>query len=629
MERAPSGDPRFRAIFDAHHRELHAYCLRRLGVHDANEATADALLAAWRRVGESPDRGVRPWLFDFARHAVALTRRGRTHVRVVARQGVAVPVVPGGGALQLVRHPSAQGVHRELAGLREVDREVVQLEMWEGMTREEIAATLGLTLRSVEHRRRRAMARLAARFPIRAEGVDVRSIAERIEAADPVPSLDSFPHSAASSGALLALVDERHAPAGPLVPLDVDRPKGGARGLMLAGLIAAVPVLAVLFLVVGVVGPPERPARPPTTAPAPTLPIVRPERPFAPDTTVPAGLTLPADTPALEVVETMYARWSQADISGYRALIDDGIAGYNLASFDHSAWYRLISGVADVRSCFAVGPDNVHCTTTYYSGLAHGQELYREEVEFIVAAGRIVSIETPGQLGMFNSGFDRDGLVAYRNWVLANGPDRFEPLFAFATTILLHTPELRNAHQTLMDEYREETTPSESLRGAMPIKVIDTYYGRLAAGDPTGARLLVTATSTDAVELVPTDREVWYSDVTGVAMGRICDTISTIQVQCDVTLYSGLEPGAELTGRLLLYTVIDGLIVDIEALGPLESVETTDEAGLALYRAWLTMTDPDAAAVLFTDEGTIELDTDDSRTAHRRYMARYRKELAG
>lgn len=628
MPSRPSADPRFRAIFDAHHRELHAYCLRRLGVHDANDAAADVLFAAWRHVDEIPSKP-RPWLFRLARRAVDMSKHGRAQVRVVARDGLTVPVVSGAGAVQLVRHPNVEVIHQRLAELRDIDREIVQLSVWEGLSTEEIAATLGLSVRSVAHRRDRALSRLAARVADETSDVDERRAAEQVGAANPLPALESLPHSALSAGALLALVDQRQAPEGPLTPLKVDGPSGGGRGLLLAGVIAAASVLVILFLVVGLVGPPERRTPPPTTTPPSTLAPVRPQRTAVPDTTVPPALMLPADTPALEVVEAVYARWSRADIAGYRALIDDAVTSFNLASMDHSAWYRFLSGAVDVRSCRAEGSSSVHCSTVYYSGLAHGQRLFQEEVDFTVENGRIVSIEPRGQLGLFNVGYDRDGLVSYRNWFLARSPDRFEPLFAFGTTILLHTPELRDAHQTLMDEYRVETAPSTSLHEAMPIKVVDTYYGHLRAADFESARELVVAVSQDANGLVPDPNEMWYFDVTGMAMGRICDALPPIQVRCDVTYYSGLAPGVDLTGHILLYTVVEGRIVDIEALGPIESFVTADESALAAYRGWLFTADPFAAAAFFTEGGALALDTDEARTAHRRYIAQYLEELRG
>ncbi|MDH3248997.1 MAG: hypothetical protein OEQ47_08550 [Acidimicrobiia bacterium] len=49
MKAASTTDQRFRSLFDAHRRELHAYCLRRLPVEDANEAVSQVFLMAPRR----------------------------------------------------------------------------------------------------------------------------------------------------------------------------------------------------------------------------------------------------------------------------------------------------------------------------------------------------------------------------------------------------------------------------------------------------------------------------------------------------------------------------------------------------------------------------------------------------
>lgn len=623
MATGPSADPGYRQIFDAHHRELHAYCLRRLPVHDANEVTADVLLAAWRHRADVPRDGARPWLLRIARRAVEARVRGSSHVRVVTHQGVAVQTSPSRAPVQLIRHPDVESVHRALAELREGDRETVQLAVWEGLGDDAIAVVLGVPDRVVQRRRHKALSRIAAADPAAPRASGDRETIERVRAADPIPFSESLPPGALSSGALLALVDDRHAPAGPLTPLQIDGPGGGGRGLLIAGLVASVGVLAVVFVVVGLVGPPERRA---STTTVPPTTVVAPTTAAEPATVDP--LALPADTPPLVVVETMYDRWSAADIDGYRALIDEATAGYNLASFDHAAWYRLLSGVVDIRSCESRGALVVNCTTSYYSGLAHGQELFQEEAEFTVEDGRIVQIDPLEQLGLFNVGYDRDGLVGYRKWVAENEPHGFDDLFAFGTSILLHTPELRATHGELMTTYRAETEPTGPLRDARPIKVVDTYYGHLRAADLETARELVVAASRDADDLVPDADETWYLEVTGMAIGRICDTISPIQVRCDVTFYSGLAPGMELTGRILIYTVIEGRIVDIEALGPVESFVVADESAMAGYRTWLLGADPLAGPELFTADGTIDLDSDESRVAHRRYIAQYLEELS-
>jgi RNA polymerase sigma-70 factor (ECF subfamily) len=615
---APSADPGFRAIFDAHHRELHAYCLRRLSAPDANEAAADAFFAVWRRLGEAPSETTREWLFAGAREAVDLRTWRSAQVRVVAHRDVAVPSSVGAGTVQVVRHPAYERVHDAMAGLRAIDRAVVLLELWEGLTPGEIAQVLGISERSVGHRRRRTLTKLASRDGTSTGATDPTAVAERIAAADPVPVLEVPPFGAASVGDLLGMVDARHAPAGPLAPLQLDDPSGGRRGLLLAGLVASAAVIVVLVLVLGVVGPPQRRTLPATTPP-PTVAVTTndlSEPPVDP-------LALPADTPTLDVVEAMYERWSRADIDGYRALIDDTAIGYNLASFDHGAWYRALSGVVDVRTCRSDDPGHVLCTASYFSGLAHGRLLFEEETGFIVENGRIVEIEPAEQLGLFNAGLDREGLVDYRNWVFERERDSFDELFAFGTSILLHTPELRNVHAGLMARYRAETSLSGPLRDARPIKVVDTYYGHLRAADVESALALVASTLPSVVDLVPTEAETWYSDVTGVALGRICDTLSPIQVRCEETYYSGLRPGTELTGRTLLYTVLEGRIVAIEAVGPVEDHVTADEPALARYRAWLAATDPTAAGDLFTAGGTLVLDTEAARAAHQEQIARF------
>ena len=91
MASAPSTDERFQALFAAHHKELHAYCLRRLDVEDANEAASEIFLVAWRRSDKVPaGEEARLWLYGVARNVVRNWQRGgRRQLRLIAKSGAA------------------------------------------------------------------------------------------------------------------------------------------------------------------------------------------------------------------------------------------------------------------------------------------------------------------------------------------------------------------------------------------------------------------------------------------------------------------------------------------------------------------------------------------------------------
>ena len=117
MARAPSTDDRFRALFDAHHRELHAYCLRRLPVEDANDAAAEIFLVAWRRPHDVPvGDAAGLWLYGVARNVVRNWQRGaRRQLRLVAKAGSMPDASAEGPEVQIVRNEEQEEVHRAIA----------------------------------------------------------------------------------------------------------------------------------------------------------------------------------------------------------------------------------------------------------------------------------------------------------------------------------------------------------------------------------------------------------------------------------------------------------------------------------------------------------------------------------
>jgi RNA polymerase sigma-70 factor (ECF subfamily) len=77
---ARNGDENaFARLVEPHRRELHAHCYRMLGsVHDAEDAQQDALLRAWKNLGQLKDQdSLRAWLYRIATNASldAIARR--------------------------------------------------------------------------------------------------------------------------------------------------------------------------------------------------------------------------------------------------------------------------------------------------------------------------------------------------------------------------------------------------------------------------------------------------------------------------------------------------------------------------------------------------------------------------
>ena len=81
LARAQAGDGgAFRELIDPYRRELQAHCYRILGsVQDAEDVLQEALLAAWRSIGQFDGRSLRAWLYRIATNRCLNYLRGESH----------------------------------------------------------------------------------------------------------------------------------------------------------------------------------------------------------------------------------------------------------------------------------------------------------------------------------------------------------------------------------------------------------------------------------------------------------------------------------------------------------------------------------------------------------------------
>jgi RNA polymerase sigma-70 factor (ECF subfamily) len=162
-------EERFEALYVQHYPAIYVYVHRRLVGLGAEvvDVVADVFSVAWRRLDEVPDAPEdRLWLYAVAWRCVARARRsGWRRWRLQARLFEEARASANG------RGEDAQValVRDAIERLRAVDREVLQLVMWDGLTHAEAAQVLGCSTNAVAVRLHKARKRLQAEL----EGGDV------------------------------------------------------------------------------------------------------------------------------------------------------------------------------------------------------------------------------------------------------------------------------------------------------------------------------------------------------------------------------------------------------------------------------------------------------------------------
>ena len=143
----------------AHYADLVRYFVRRGVADDADDLAAEVFVIAWRKLPAALDNA-RPWLFGVARKVLGNFRR--THER---RLSLDVPVDNDGA--RAMRDPSHSGeialrvdLQRAWNSLAPVDKEILALTAWEGLSSAEAATVLGIRRSGAAMRLSRARHRL-------------------------------------------------------------------------------------------------------------------------------------------------------------------------------------------------------------------------------------------------------------------------------------------------------------------------------------------------------------------------------------------------------------------------------------------------------------------------------------
>ena len=165
---------RFRALYDAHVREVSAYCVRRVSVDRADDVVAETFLVAWQRLADVPDGDAGLlWLYRVAHRVVGREWRGSSRrKRLTLRLQALRPIGGSGPEDAVVADEDTRRVLSAAARLNSSDGEILRLVAWERLTAAEIATVLEITPNAVHQRVHRAKRNLVAQFDGRDEHRD-------------------------------------------------------------------------------------------------------------------------------------------------------------------------------------------------------------------------------------------------------------------------------------------------------------------------------------------------------------------------------------------------------------------------------------------------------------------------
>ena len=155
----------FEQLYAEHWREVLGYALRRTGSPaDAADVASEVFLVVWRRRDEVPGHDdFRPWLYGVARNVLLNHWRGeRRRERLGALLLSAVGEQHPDTADVVVDRDQHQALIAAVRALPELDRELVTLVSWEGLSPTEAALALQMNPVTARVRLHRARKRLRA-----------------------------------------------------------------------------------------------------------------------------------------------------------------------------------------------------------------------------------------------------------------------------------------------------------------------------------------------------------------------------------------------------------------------------------------------------------------------------------
>jgi len=157
----------------AHAPALLAYFARRVTPsQDAADLLSETLLIIWKRAAALPDRDdeIRPWMFGVARNILMHHQRSMTRRQAVAdrlRSQLSATTSPG-----FVDSSDFDDLHDALGTLSQVDRDIIGLIHWDGLSLVEVSKVLKMKEGTVRSRYHRARSRLREELSAEAPSLD-------------------------------------------------------------------------------------------------------------------------------------------------------------------------------------------------------------------------------------------------------------------------------------------------------------------------------------------------------------------------------------------------------------------------------------------------------------------------
>ncbi|MBN6058571.1 sigma-70 family RNA polymerase sigma factor, partial [Nonomuraea sp. RK-328] len=165
--RAVDGDTEaFGVIFDRHARAVYNHCFRRTADwSEAEDITSVVFLEAWRRHGElSPERdSALPWLLGVANNVLRNRYRAKRNYRDALDRMPAMSAEPDPADDIAGRIDDEHRMRRVLVAVNRLplaDQEILSLCVWAGLSYDDAAIALGLSVGTVRSRLSRARVRL-------------------------------------------------------------------------------------------------------------------------------------------------------------------------------------------------------------------------------------------------------------------------------------------------------------------------------------------------------------------------------------------------------------------------------------------------------------------------------------